>query len=110
MKVFIVYWVDLNGDCLKKSEVEILAAFSNITEANQMANDYYHIGHHNGDDRFYYVRIKELEVDYISPKLKKKCEQYSLNNSNDRYIDGSLLDWCGLGRSEPTTQPERKEK
>ncbi len=39
-KLYIVYWVDLDNDSLKKSVVEIIGVFTDINEALEVQNSY----------------------------------------------------------------------
>lgn len=70
MKLYVVYWVDLDDDCLKKSEVKILGVFDNSCDASKLAEDYDHEGY-SEDHRCYYTKIKELELNEISKSAKE---------------------------------------
>ena len=36
--VYVVYWVDLDNDCLKKSEIHIVGVYSKESIANNMVD------------------------------------------------------------------------
>ena len=59
-KVWVVYWVDIDTDCPKKSEIEILGVYSNKKDAEaEELNHSWRTGY-SDDDRCYYVEIKEI--------------------------------------------------
>ena len=68
MKIYVVYWVDLDNDCLKKSEVKILAVFSELKKAEKLRDTYDHKGY-SGDIRCYYTRIEERTIDEVGVEV-----------------------------------------
>lgn len=69
MKTYVVYWVDLDNDCLKKSEIKILGVYDNITDAKKLAEDYYHDGYCE-DSRCYYTNVVEVELNQMTDETK----------------------------------------
>ncbi|HXS60634.1 MAG TPA: hypothetical protein VN703_07490 [Candidatus Sulfopaludibacter sp.] len=58
LMVYVVYWVDLDDDCLKKSEIEILGVFYKIKDAEECEEKWN--SNHKGycdDSRCHYTRI-----------------------------------------------------
>ena len=81
MKLFIVYQVDLDSSCLKKSDFEILGVFDSHKKASlvckqqskqQSSKTYYE------DERCHYTQIQEVELNE-EPHVDVRC-------SNE---------WCG---------------
>jgi len=70
-KIYVVYWVDLDDDCLKKSEIEIIGVFDNKEKAEELEKDYEHEGYCE-DSRCYYTMTKELELNIISQEVLEK--------------------------------------
>lgn len=65
MKIFIVYEIDLDNDCLKKSYIDILAAFDDREEAERFRESERQErkeGGYSGDFRCANIAIQELEL------------------------------------------------
>ena len=86
MKLYVVYWVDLDDDCLKKSEVKILGVFSTLKKAEKLRDTYDHKGY-SSDSRCYYTNIEELHLDSISVNvfrdLKEMDHEYEFSDESD---------------------------
>jgi len=82
MIVYVVYWVDLDNDCLKKSVVDILGVFNNETDAKQLSDDYYHEGY-SEDERCYYTSVYSFELNKISGDIRDY-----LKENDKRFIYG----------------------
>lgn len=52
-KIFVVYWVNLDNDCLKKSEIKIVGVYDTEEQAKAVSEKYEHKGYCY-DDRCYY--------------------------------------------------------
>lgn len=60
MQVYVVYWFDLDDDCLKKSEIEILGVFTDLYEAKKFEEKYADREGYCEDKRCYGTRIEEV--------------------------------------------------
>lgn len=90
MKIFVVYWVDLDNDCLKKSVVKIIGVFSDMKKAKKLRDTYDHEGY-SGDSRCYYTRIEELMLDIIPVDtfidLNEMEHEYEFTDAEDESED-----------------------
>jgi len=63
-KVYVVYWVDLDNDCLKKSEIEIIGVFTNEEIAENMAGEITSTREgYSADRRCHYAKVVERVID-----------------------------------------------
>lgn len=69
MELFVVYWVDVDDDCPKKSEIRIIGVFDNSYDAERLKSDYDHKGY-SEDDRCYYTSIAALNLNKIPPDVQ----------------------------------------
>lgn len=60
--VYVVYKVDLDNDCLKKSEIEILAVYTDECKAKLLQDSYKDWVGYSEDPRCYYVTYKSLQL------------------------------------------------
>ena len=77
MKVYVVYWVDLDDDCLKKSEIKIIGVYSNLEQAKITREEYDHTGYCYNDERCYYCNICKIELDKVYFDLEKIINEYN---------------------------------
>ena len=60
--LYVVYWFDLDNDCLKKSKIEIIGIFDNEELAKNAADKYDGRIGYCEDDRCYGVRIENFKM------------------------------------------------
>ncbi len=74
MKLYVVFWVDLDNDCVKKSEIKFIGVFNNKHDAHCLKTDYDHKGY-SEDSRCYYTEIDELELNEIPKDVQKYLQK-----------------------------------
>ncbi len=65
--VYVVYQVDLDDDCLKKSEIKILAVYTNYADAKNLVDSYDSWEGYCEDSRCYYVDYEKMQIDKFVP-------------------------------------------
>jgi hypothetical protein len=61
--VYVLYWVDLDDDCLKKSIIRIVGVYSNKVQAEFEMCMRSHRKGYSDDSRLYYYDIFECKID-----------------------------------------------
>ncbi len=80
--IYVVYWVDLDDDCLKKSEIKILGAFDNKGDADELSSDYEHEGYCD-DSRCYYTSVTKVYLNKISDAVQMVIDNNGNGNDSD---------------------------
>jgi hypothetical protein len=60
-KLYVAYWVDLDDDCVKKSEIKILGVYTTQEQAMLVCDNYHHDGY-SDDCRCYYTTYIEIQL------------------------------------------------
>ena len=59
--LYVCYSVDLDSDCLKKSEIKILGVYTTKEQAISVCDGYFHEGY-SSDERCYYTDYIEMPL------------------------------------------------
>ena len=61
--LYVCYFVDLDSDCLKKSEIKILGVYIDKKQAEQVCNNY--MLYHQDNSRYCYIMCKQIILNKI---------------------------------------------
>lgn len=84
MRLYVVYWVDLDDDCLKKSIVEILGVYDSEAKAEEVREAFEYKKGYTDDDRCSYCRVEVLELNEHTTLAKEQLDKDKCDCEADR--------------------------
>ena len=64
--LYVVYWIDLDCYCLKKSEIEIIGVYNDEDVAKQIKESYEYRRGTSDDERCYYCRCEKITLNELN--------------------------------------------
>ena len=74
--VYVVFWVDLDDDCLKKSEIEIIGVYEDEKVAKEIEDSYQYRKGYCEDHRCHYCYYVEISLNKLNPWIGPKHYYY----------------------------------